>query len=505
MVRPAAAPDERRIVNNLTARQRLPADPRLIALGGGAGGVGASTLACDLARLLLRRGRKVLLVDADVGNPNLHIRLGLGSETAFERWREDAPLSGAIIAADRNRPALLSLGLVLPRPFARPEISPTRLAAALRGLDFDDVIIDLPAAPNPLWTTLFVLSDIPVIFAPTEAISLLGATRYLRAALFYALLAHPDAERVEYELLRTLEGLMLDASGEDFRLALASPRLRKLLESALDNLEIYLILSQTREQSERDLGHSLSFAWSYLLDVWPRYLGSVDHDERRWFQQRHEAKGVGVANEGAAETLCEDIVKALLSISEVDAAQPRCRRVLAVEGWQKLGIASNVEPTAMRQSYRRLWEGFRRESPLTQSLLSPPMRERVIHDLEDANRELQTWLQDRKGTDAAPPQLATPPKASSRPGDPIRDARNRLGWSQRELSLHTKIGLRYLEAIERFEVDELPRPVYLRGYLREIALALELDGDALMDDYLTAVSETRTSRLLSRTGSTRRS
>ncbi|MFT6398908.1 MAG: hypothetical protein ACJAYU_003670 [Bradymonadia bacterium] len=505
MVRGPTAPDERRIVNNLTARQRLPADPRLIALGGGAGGVGASTLVCDLGRLLQRRGRKVLLVDADIGNPNLHIRLGLGSDTTFERWREDAPLGGAVIPADRNRPALLSLGLVLPRPFARPDISATRLTASLRGLDYDDILIDLPAAPDPLWTTLFVLSDVPIIFAPTEAISLLGATRYLRAALFYALLAHPDAEKMEYELLRTLEGLLLDASGEDFRLALASPRLRKLFESALDRLDTYLILSQTREQSERDLGHSMAFAWSYLLDVWPRYLGSVDHDERRWFQQRHDAKGVGVANEGAAETLCEDIVKALLNISGIDAAQPRCRRVLAVEGWQKLGIAATGGPAAMRSSYRRLWEGFRRESPLTQSLLSPPMRERVIHELEDANRELQRWLQDRKGTDVAPQKLATPPAPSTRPGDPIRDARNRAGWSQRELSLHTKIGLRYLEAIEQFEVDELPRPVYLRGYLREIALALDLDGDALMDDYLTAVSETRTSRLLSRTGSTRRS
>ena len=495
----------RPFVNNLTARQRLPADPRLITFGGGAGGVGCSTLVCDLARLLVRRRRKVLCVDADVGNPSLHLRLEVERAPSDEKWREDAAIAAHIVKGDRTKPDLLSLGGVLPRPFARPEFSATRLAAALRSLDYDEILIDLPAPVDPLWTTLFVLGDIPILFAPTEPISLHAATRYLRAALFYAILAHPNAGRAEHELLRAMDALQVDAAGEDFRLALASPRLRMILESTLDRLDVYLILAQTREQAERDLGHAIAHAWSYVLDVWPRYLGSVDHDERRWFQQRHEAKTVGVATDGTAESLCEDLVKSLLAIDDLDESQPRFRRGLTTEGWQRLGVSPTGDPTALRQAYRRLWEGFRRESPLTHSLLKAPLRERIIHELEDANRQLQKWLTETATTGPTAEEVATPPKPSARPGDPIRDARNRAGWSQRELSLHTKIGLRYLEAIEQFEVDELPRPVYLRGYLREIALALELDTDALMDDYLTAVSETRNSRILSRTGSTRRS
>ena len=492
-------------MNNLTARKRLPADPRLIAFGGGAGGVGSSTLVCDLARLLVRRGRKVLCVDADVSNPSLHLRFGCRASVTDERWREDGELATHIVPAERGRPALLSIGAILPRPFARPDFSATRLASVLRGLDFDDILIDLPANVDPIWTTLFVLADVPVLYAPTEPISLHATTRYLRSALFYAILAHPDADRAEHELLRATDALGVDASGEDFRVALSSPKLRAIFESTLDRLEVYLVLAQTREQAERDLAYAVAHAWSYVLGVWPRVLGSVDHDERRWFQQRHELKGVGVTNEGAAETLCEELVKALLSLSDLDEAQPRMRRELAVEGWQRLGVSPNEPAPAMRAQYRRLWEGFRRESPLTSSLLNPPLRDRIIHDLEDANQALQNWLTETRPAPAESQDVARPPKPSTRPGDPIRDARNRAGWSQRELSLHTKIGLRYLEAIEQFEVDELPRPVYLRGYLREIALALELDGDRLMDDYLTAVSETRTSRILSRTGSSRQS
>ena len=61
--------------------------------------------------------------------------------------------------------------------------------------------------------------------------------------------------------------------------------------------------------------------------------------------------------------------------------------------------------------------------------------------------------------------------------------------SLRELSLRTKIGLHYLEAIEAMDVDQLPQPVYLRGYLREIARVLEIPVDSLLDRYLTELAE----------------
>ncbi|MCI0547826.1 MAG: AAA family ATPase, partial [Candidatus Rokubacteria bacterium] len=45
----------------------------------GKGGSGKTTIAATLARLLARRGRKVLALDAD-SNPNLSVSLGLPRE-----------------------------------------------------------------------------------------------------------------------------------------------------------------------------------------------------------------------------------------------------------------------------------------------------------------------------------------------------------------------------------------------------------------------------------------
>ena len=50
--------------------------PRIVAVGGGKGGVGKSTVAANLALAIGRLGHRVALVDADLGAANLHTMLG---------------------------------------------------------------------------------------------------------------------------------------------------------------------------------------------------------------------------------------------------------------------------------------------------------------------------------------------------------------------------------------------------------------------------------------------
>ena len=47
------------------------------SIGGGKGGIGKSLLAASVAWQLARMGRRVVLVDADLGGANLHTCLGL--------------------------------------------------------------------------------------------------------------------------------------------------------------------------------------------------------------------------------------------------------------------------------------------------------------------------------------------------------------------------------------------------------------------------------------------
>jgi flagellar biosynthesis protein FlhG len=485
-------------VNRLSGRQRLPADPRIVALAGGGGGVGRSTLAAEIARCLVRRGRSVLIVDCDPTNPTQLVRFGVAPSelpASDERFAEDAPLAPLLVTGDRKRPAILPLALVRQRPFTRPELRPEVLIAKLRGLDFDLILLDLPAIADPVWSGLFVESDVPILVAATEATSLLGTTRALRHALVHALLRHPAAAAIHAEASAAVDALPTDFTRADWAKALSSRELSDLAARVHASFETYLVLLRTREVAERELAPVIAFVWSRTLGHRPRPLGCIDQDERRWFHLRQDETAPAMTADGGFGNQAEELAKRLMAIEETDAATPHVAD--ESHACDVFAVPPDDADLALRQAYRRLWEGLRRDSAVTRTLVTTAQRDALLRELEAAHKELQVWIAERNPGEAPPPTTAGRPLASH-PGEPVRRARQAAGLSARELSLRTRIGLRYIEAIEQFELPALPRPVYLRGYLREIARCLDLDGDGLLDDYLTAVSDARSDRILTR-------
>lgn len=73
--------------------------------------------------------------------------------------------------------------------------------------------------------------------------------------------------------------------------------------------------------------------------------------------------------------------------------------------------------------------------------------------------------------------------AAQSPGELVTAMRREANLSLQELSLRSHIGIKFLAAIEDVDLDVLPRPVYLRGYLREISRIFEVDAQPLIDSY----------------------
>ncbi|MBZ0102778.1 MAG: helix-turn-helix domain-containing protein, partial [Thermoanaerobaculia bacterium] len=66
----------------------------------------------------------------------------------------------------------------------------------------------------------------------------------------------------------------------------------------------------------------------------------------------------------------------------------------------------------------------------------------------------------------------------------LRAQREARGVSLREIADDSKISLRYLEALEADRFAVLPAPVFTRGFLREYARIVGLDGDEVVNLYL---------------------
>lgn len=66
-------------------------------------------------------------------------------------------------------------------------------------------------------------------------------------------------------------------------------------------------------------------------------------------------------------------------------------------------------------------------------------------------------------------------------GETLRSAREHRGLTIEQVAQDTRISARFLEALETERFDELPAPVYVRGFLRSYANYLKVDAQPLLD------------------------
>lgn len=476
----------------LSPHSRRPLEPRLIALGGGSGGVGRSTLTRAIAQSLAQRGRSVLLVDASIQGGFHHIGWP-ESPPALPREHdldtEHFELDAAIVPGGRDKPSLLSV------PFSRrgvafpPRIRAAQLMRYLREGPWEDILLDLDGRTDGFNATILALSDTPIFVTSTEAASLSQTVETLRQMIAYAMLLQPEADTLERRLLDALESLPAHYTLDDLRSALALPALQDLLKHVLNGAAPWLLLNHTRNANERELAQPIALGLGAMTGVRPRVLGALGYDPERGDYLRSGALDEPLRGPGDAVSV---IAERLTQLPHIIDAQPRLPAHIPPSPTDLIGVTQLSSPPEIRRAWRTLWDGLRQQSNFTEYILPAEAREHVLEQLEHANQELQsahTHAQNRRR------QAATERRYQSAVAQQLQRARNAKSMTIQSLSRRAHIGLRYLEAIEAFEIAALPREVYLRGYLREIARALDLDPDELTHQYLSELHAARSTAL----------
>jgi len=155
----------------------------VIAIGGGKGGVGKSSLAANLGVCMARKGRSVVLVDADMGAANLHTIIGV---TYPERTLDDfiqgreKDLSATLLETPYPNLRLLSsasdiLSLAAPNYSQRQ-----KLLRAIRKLSADTIIFDIAAGTHSRAIDFFSLAPYGVILVEPTPTSLENAYAFLK-------------------------------------------------------------------------------------------------------------------------------------------------------------------------------------------------------------------------------------------------------------------------------------------------------------------------------------
>ncbi len=157
-----------------------PARGRVIAIASGKGGVGKTWFAITLGQALAQAGRRVMLVDGDLGLANVDVQLGLNpphglAEVFSGRMvlRDALVESGgmAVLAGASGSGALAS---------ADPALLPALLHGAAE--DRDDVVLDCGAGLDATPRRLAAAADVLLILATDEPTSLTDAYAAMKLA-----------------------------------------------------------------------------------------------------------------------------------------------------------------------------------------------------------------------------------------------------------------------------------------------------------------------------------
>lgn len=156
---------------------------RMIVVASGKGGVGKTWFSISLAQALARKGRRVLLADADLGLANIDVQLGIQPERDLT-----AVLSGKMTPAEAAT-AIPDAGFEVlagrSGSGALASLSPTALDAFLMALrkargGWQDVVVDLGAGLDLAQRRIAAAADLLLVVATEEPTSLTDAYAVLK-------------------------------------------------------------------------------------------------------------------------------------------------------------------------------------------------------------------------------------------------------------------------------------------------------------------------------------
>jgi len=168
-----------------------PTPPRIIAVGGGKGGAGKTVFTANLAVQLAQSGRKVILLDADLGGANAHTVLGIAPPlvTLSDFVQKRAELPDIAVQTPFANLRLIA-GALDDVSAANPAYQQKmRLLRHLAKLDCDDLLIDLGAGTSYNIVDFFLVADEPIVVVQPEPTSVENAYRFLKAAFIRRLRA----------------------------------------------------------------------------------------------------------------------------------------------------------------------------------------------------------------------------------------------------------------------------------------------------------------------------
>jgi flagellar biosynthesis protein FlhG len=497
---------------------------RVIAVGGGRGGVGKSLVSVNLAVYLAQLGKSVVLIDRDPGGSNLHAHFGLHAA------RGEPDLSDGGAAAIRAALVPTSIpGLVL-LPAAHDAVRRSlslrtgrklRWLAAVRALPADFVVLDVGSGHGDPALDMMLAADIPIAVTVPEPPAIETTYRFLRVAFLSRLRRRLLRDKLRSSLVERalIEAGALPAPIDLVRRLVASDRsLAEIAWAEAQNLRVQLVVNQTRVRTDSALGEWMSGLASRHYGVVLDELGHIEHDDTVWLTVRRNKPLLADSPASKSARNMERIARRVLALAttkpperveslSVPTAEPTLYAVL--------GVTRSASDEEIRRAYKRQREIYATAGLATASLLDAEQLSAAQRKLDEAYDTLLDAIR-RRAYDLSTFAETEPMVSSARATRPalvaeqlmlqeqlqreigphteftgalLRKVRESQGLELSDIAAKTRIARSYLQAIEDERFEDLPAQVYARGFVVEFAKQLRLDPPQVQRTYLRRLRE----------------
>ncbi len=509
----------------VSGRPRDSAAPRsvrhVIAVGGGRGGTGASTIAVNLAVYLAQLGRRVVLVDADPAGAELHTTLDV-PHSLYVR-QDDESFAVELEVQTTSIPGLL----IMPQLYVQGSTVPLRpgrkalWAKKLRQLDADHVILDLGAGTAPATLDLFLSADLGICPVTPEPPSVEATYRFARALYLRRLRRLLIKDRFKMRLVERAQGELpaLPAPIDLLRaVARYDPVLGEAAAHELTQVRPRLVVNKIRLRTDSDLSAALCEMARRFLGVEFDPVGQIEHDDSVWLSVVKKRPLLIDSPTSKSARHLERIARRVLAlVSTPDIGTPASAPSLVVPElslYDVLGTHRGASDEELRRAYKRQRSNFEPQGLAITSLLTEAQRVREAAAIEEAHDTLLDPLRRRSydlstfppDQDQAEHSVVSVDRAREAERELLREelareitadteftgallgrVRESLGVDLAEIAQRTKISVSYLRAIEAEDVGSLPAQVYTRGFLQQLARCLNLDSAQVTRTYLRRI------------------
>jgi flagellar biosynthesis protein FlhG len=265
-------------------------------IGGGKGGTGKSFVTSSMGMNLARLGKRVTLIDGDLGGANLHTFLKIKKPrySLADFFERKIPLSDIIsnteipnlrfIIGDIR--SLDTIGIKYPQKL--------KLYRHIKNITADYVLIDLGAGSGPNIIDTFLVADKMVAVILPEVTAIENLYLFIKKLLFRKL----NRLLGDHGLKDAARKAWKERSAKDIRnikelighLKDMSPEICVLVEKALSDFKLNLVMNQVKNDQDIEAGFSTKTVINKYFGIDTRYLGYIRYTEFFWkFVKQSEA------------------------------------------------------------------------------------------------------------------------------------------------------------------------------------------------------------------------